>query len=81
MTSPTMTNFERVTRLHGIQQDMLALLAEAKQLLRGTEAAARAESYWLAHIRIALDDEHGYLAGSMCTLQDTIDELAEGDES
>ena len=39
-----------------------------------------AKSYWLAHIVTALDKDHGYLGGSMGTMQDTIDALREGEE-
>ena len=35
----------------------------------------QADAYWLAHIRTALDREHGYLGGSMVTMQDTMNAL------
>lgn len=37
----------------------------------------RAKAYWTAHIAMAVDDDHGYLGGSMCTVQSTINELYE----
>jgi len=40
----------------------------------------QASAYWLAHVRTALDHEHGYLGGSMVTMQDTIDALRKEDE-
>ena len=44
-------------------------------------STARAEAYWKAHIICALRNDHQYLGGSMCTLEDTIEELeAEHDD-
>lgn len=34
----------------------------------------RAKSYWLAHMKIELNKDHEFLAGSMCTMQDTINQ-------
>ena len=64
-----------IQRLKDIQEEMLGLLAEADQLLRGTPAYQRAKSYWLAHVETALTNSHGYLGGSMCSMEDTITEL------
>lgn len=62
-------------RLSEIKNEMLALLEEARCLIRGTHEEERAKSYWWAHIRCALDDDHMFLGGSMTTMQDTIDAL------
>lgn len=35
----------------------------------------RAKAYWIAHIRMALDNDHGYLGGSMVTAEDTLSSL------
>jgi len=78
MTTKLATS-ERVERLIEIKEEMLELLRETTQLTRGTTEEDRARSYWQAHLRMALDDEHGYLGGSMCTLQDTINAL-DGEE-
>jgi hypothetical protein len=43
----------------------------------GGTVESRARSYWYAHIRTALDKNHGYMGGSMVTMQDTIDEFEE----
>ena len=43
-------------------------------------ARARAESYWYSHIATALNEDHGYLGGSMCSMQDTAEEFDEVDE-
>jgi ATP-dependent protease ClpP protease subunit len=76
---------EATERLVEIQSE---LLGEAESLIRsaagdgGSMILARAEAYWLAHARMALIREHGYLGGSMVDMQDTIAELADlGDTS
>lgn len=67
---------ETIERLAEIKDEIAALVDEAQDLLRDTPEADRAESYWIAQIRCALDDDHDYLGGSMVTLQDSIDALA-----
>ena len=50
-------------------------LQQARTALRALEDRfpfEQADAYWLAHIRGALDKEHGYLGGSMITMADTI---------
>jgi len=68
---------ERAYELQEIQQQILELLGEAEQLLSGTDEYDAAKSYWLAHIETALTKEHGYLGGSMHTMQDSIEALEE----
>ena len=65
--------------LQDIKDEIKELLDQARRLVRGTREEDRAKGYWFAHIRCALDDEHGYLGRSMITMQDTIDALR-GDE-
>ena len=53
-------------------------LEQARTALRAVDddfPFQQADAYWLAHIRTALDREHGYLSSSMVTMQDTIDAL------
>ena len=69
-----------VEELEYIQEQMLDLLGQAENIVRGTSEASSAQAYWLAHIETALTNEHGYLGGSMTTMQDTIDALRDGDE-
>jgi len=60
------------------KERILEALEEARQALRACDEEflfEQADAYWLAHIRTALDKEHGYLGGSMVTMQDTIDAL------
>jgi len=71
--------FEDIERLEEIRERMHELLEEAEEIVRNFEggdmAYQRAKSYWLAHIKTALDDEHDYLGGSMVTMEDTINEM------
>lgn len=70
-------------RLLEIRDRMNDLLDEAMGIVRtvGTPTdIARARSYWLGHIRIALGGDHDYLGSSMCSMTDTANELLEIDE-
>ena len=70
-------------RLIEIRDEMNDLLEEAMGIVRnvGTPTdIARARSYWLGHIRIALGGEHDYLGSSMCSMTDTAEELMEEGE-
>lgn len=77
---------EIIDELREIQMQMIECLEQAKTLIKqsGQEMTLqRAESYWLAHTRIALTNDHAYLGGSMCSMEDTIAEIegaAEDDE-
>lgn len=65
----------KAERLMEIKEEMLELLDEARMLVRGTHEEDRAGAYWLAHIRMALDNEHNYLGRGGCTMQSTIEAL------
>lgn len=72
-------------QLRDIQAEMIDLLDQAQRLLRNAPGMTRerAESYWLAHARMAITKNHSYLGGSMVNMDDTIAELEnaeEGDE-
>jgi hypothetical protein len=67
---------DKVDRLTEIKQEMLDLWHEAKNLMRGTGIEQeRAKAYWLAQIRMALDNESSYLGRCIVTMQDAIDAL------
>ena len=71
---------EALDRLKEIRDEMLELLDEADRILRhdfGGLIYDRAKSYWLAHVKMALTKEHGYLGSSMCDFEDTISEIEE----
>ena len=66
-------------RFEEIIGEIKELLEEARDLVPDY-ARARAESYWYAHISMALDEDHGYIGSSMCSMQETIEEWEEEDE-
>ena len=66
-------------RFEEIKEQIKELLEEAFDLVPD-HARDRAESYWYAHISMALDEDHGYIGGSMCSMQDTIEEWEDEDE-
>jgi hypothetical protein len=69
---------ELIDELREIQVQMLECMEQAKTLIKqsGLEMTLqRAESYWLAHAKMALTNDHGYLGGSMCSMEDTIAEI------
>ncbi len=77
-----------IDELREIQTELLDAVQRAEHLLKQSAfdgARLRAEAYWIPHIVCALSHDHGYLGGSMVTLEDTIDEIAEhvgeGDEA
>jgi hypothetical protein len=62
-------------RLIEIKVEMLELLEEAKDIIPEGIKKERAKCYWYAHIKTAIEKEHGFLGGSMVTMEDTINEL------
>lgn len=72
-----------VARLVEIQAEMLELLESADFIitqLANEHVHNRANAYWIPQIKMALTNEHEYLGGSMCSMQDTIDEMSPSDE-
>lgn len=70
--------FEAGERILDITEEIIDLLDEAMTLVRkvGTpEEIARARSYWLGHIRMSLNEDHGYVGRGTCTMEDTAREL------
>ena len=73
-----MSRFEAGERILEITEEIIDLLEEAMSLVRrvGTpEEIARARSYWLGHIRMSLNEDHGYMGSGTCTMEDTAREL------
>ncbi|MDP2430751.1 MAG: hypothetical protein Q8O33_01830, partial [Pseudomonadota bacterium] len=67
-----------IDELREIQAQMLECLDQAKRLIKQSGqdiTLQRAEAYWLAHAKIALTNDHAYLGGSMCSMEDTIAEI------
>jgi hypothetical protein len=73
-----MSRFEAGERILDIKEEIIDLLQEAMDLMReqGSDIEReRARSYWYAHIRMSLDEDHGYLARGNCTMEDSAREL------
>jgi hypothetical protein len=67
-----------VERLKNIKDQIKDLANEALNILdTNSTEYNKAYSYWYPHILIELDKENSWLAGSMCNLEDTINEVAE----
>jgi len=70
---------EDIDRLSEIRDEMLDLVEEAKGIMSSIEdiVGDRAKSYWIPQLIMGLTTNHNYLGGSMCTMEDTIEELKE----
>jgi hypothetical protein len=78
-----MSKTEAAERIREIIEEIRELVQEAMDLIReeGSDLTRdRARSYWYPHILIALGGDHGYLGGSMCSMEDTANELEEDEE-
>ena len=74
---------ELIDELNELKEQMLESLDRAATLIRASGydgALLRAESYWLAHARMAITHQHSYLGGSMVSMEDTIEEITHADE-
>tara|TARA_B100000902_G_scaffold56301_1_gene63104 strand:+ start:315 stop:584 length:270 start_codon:yes stop_codon:yes gene_type:complete len=66
-------------RFKEIKEQIKELLKEAIDIVPD-HASARAKCYWYANISMALDNDHGYLGSSMCSMQDTVEEFDDEEE-
>lgn len=65
-------------RILAISEEIVDLLEEAMSLVRGVGTPTeitRARGYWLANIRISLNEDHGFMGRGGCTMEDTAREL------
>lgn len=69
-----------INELSDIKEQISGLVYDATSLVEGTDEEDSAKAYWIGHILGALDNESGYIGGSMTTMQDTIDALGEGED-
>lgn len=67
-------------RFEEIIGEIKELLDEAISLVPKGLTRSRAESYWYANMIINVDEDHGYLGGSMCSMQNTLEEFYEEKE-
>jgi hypothetical protein len=73
-----MSKTEAAERIMEIAEEIRELVQEAMDLVReeGSDVARnRARSYWYAHILTSLGGDHGFMGGSMCSMEDTAREL------
>jgi len=66
-------------RFEEIIREIKELLEEAIDLVPD-HARARAKAYWYAQIVMALDEDHDYLGGSMCSMKDTLEDFNDIDD-
>ena len=71
---------EDKNRFEEIICEIKELLYEALDLVPEGSARSRAESYWYAHMIVNVTEDHGYMGGSMCSMQDTLEEFDEVEE-
>ena len=68
-------------RFDEIIGEIKELVEEAIDLVPEGESRARAEAYWYSAIITNLDDDHGFMGGSMHSMADTFEELEfDGDD-
>lgn len=75
--------YEISDELKELKEEILEKIMEARSLI--AEAGLRgsldlADAYWIPHVTMALTNDHGYLGGSMATLEDAIEEVDEARE-
>jgi|WetSurMetagenome_2_1015567.scaffolds.fasta_scaffold132314_2 hypothetical protein len=66
---------ECANELEEIKDQIMGLIEQARNTVRNTPEENRAESYWLAHLEMALTKESRYLGSSMITMECTINDL------
>ena len=64
-------------RFEEIIGEIKELLEEAIDLVPEGIARSRAESYWYGNMIVNVNDDHGYMGRSMCSMQDTLEEFDE----
>lgn len=67
-------------RFEEIKDQIKELIDEAIDLVPSSGVKERARSYWYSQIVTALDDDHEYMGGSMCTMEDTLNEFDEEED-
>jgi len=75
-----MSKTEAAERIMEIAEEIRDLVQEAMELVNENGyglTQARARSYWYPHILTSLSSDHGYIGGSMCSMEDTARELEE----
>ena len=71
---------EDKNRFEEIMVEIKELLDEALELVPEGFARSRAQSYWYGNMIVNVTDDHDYMGGSMCSMQDTLEEFDEEEE-
>lgn len=71
---------EDKNRFEEIIGEIRELLDEALELVPEGVTRSRAESYWYGNMIVNVTEDHNYMSGSMCSMQDTLEELDEVEE-
>lgn len=69
---------EGIEQLEELKVKLEEIIEEISDTIAGIaplHIRAEAESYWLAHIKCAISDDHEYASASMATMSSTIDDL------
>ena len=61
-------------QIHELLRDARVLIADADELT-GSKRLPAAESYWIAHVTMAITRDHDYIGGSMLAMDDTIESI------
>ena len=67
-------------RFEEIMGEIKALLDEVIDIVPQGFSRSRAESYWYGNMIVNVSEDHGYMCSSMCSMQDTLEELNEEEE-
>ena len=78
-----MSKTEAAERIMEITYEIRELVQEAMDLVQNEGSRLthdRARSYWYPHILMNLGEDHGFLGGSMCSMESSAKELKEDEE-
>jgi len=77
-----MTDQDTIQELIDIKEEIKDLAERALSIIQNESDLEyeRAKSYWYAHIVMALDDDHGFLGGSMIKMENSINSLSKQEE-
>ena len=67
-------------RFRQIIEQMKELASEARSLVP-PHAQPRADNYWVAQLHMILNNDHGYFGSCGCSMQDTLEEWNDAEES
>ena len=77
--APVLWLVENAELLQDLKEKLEDALFDVEEIINACpdHIKARAKAYWLSHIKIALTNDHDFMGSSMCSMEDTINELNE----